>query len=62
MTVFVNDREIDLFPGMTVKHALIRADLLNGIESGKKQVYDQWGNEIGLSGSLWDGARIYVKA
>jgi hypothetical protein len=59
MEVYVNDEKIHLLPGMTVKHALINTGLLKEIESGKR-VYDQWGNEVGLTGALWDGARIYV--
>ncbi len=60
MTVYVNEREICLLPGMTVTHALRQADLLAEIETGKK-AYDEWGNELGLSGALWNGARIYVR-
>ncbi|MBA4418152.1 MAG: hypothetical protein C0392_09620 [Syntrophus sp. (in: bacteria)] len=60
MKVYVNNQEIQLLPGMTVKHALVHCKLLQEIESGKR-VYDEWGNEVGLSGALWDGARIYVR-
>ena len=28
MTVYVNDKPVDIFPGMTVKHALLTAGLL----------------------------------
>jgi hypothetical protein len=45
---------------MTVKHALIVADLLKEIKDSKK-VYDEWGNELGLDGGLTEGMRIYVK-
>lgn len=60
MKVFVNDKPIDILPGMTVRHALISADLLKGIESSKR-VFDEWGNEIGLDGALSEGAKIYVR-
>ncbi len=60
MDVYVNDEKIRLLLGMTVKHALINAGVLKEIESGKK-VYDQWGNEMGLYGALWEGARIYTQ-
>ena len=60
MQVYVNDREVDLAPGMSVKHALIRLDLLKEIETGKK-VYDAQGHEIGLDGALFEGMRIYLK-
>jgi hypothetical protein len=60
MTVYVNDREISLVTGMTVKHALIAAGLIDEIERGKK-VYDEMGNEIGLGGALSEGSKIYVR-
>ena len=60
MVVYVAGQEIHLLPGMTVKHALIQAGLVKAIEEGKK-VYDEWGNEVGLSGALWDGARLDVR-
>lgn len=59
MKVLVNDREISLVPGMTVKHALIAAGLIDMIKQGKK-VYDEMGNEIGLEGTLTEGAKIRV--
>ena len=60
MKVFINDKSFHVLPGMTVKHALIRAGLLKEIEDSKK-VYDEWGNEIGLDGELSEGMKIYVR-
>jgi hypothetical protein len=60
MKVYVNDQEVNLGPGMTVKHALTAAGLIDEIEKGKK-VYDEMGNEIGLGGALTEGAKIFVK-
>ena len=60
MRVYVNETPVDLWPGMTVQHALIRAGLLKEVESGRK-VYDAGGNEVGLDGALADGMKIYVK-
>ena len=60
MRIRVNDREVDLLPGMTVKHALLQAGLAKAVEGGRK-VYDEWGNEVGLSGALEDGMRLYVR-
>lgn len=60
MRVYVNDKPVDLLPGMTVKHALIKAGLEKQTEAGLK-VYDAWGNELGLAGSLAEGARIRVR-
>lgn len=60
MRVYVNNKPIDILPGMKVKHALINANLLKEIELGKK-VYDEWGNEIGLDGAMSEGIKIYIK-
>jgi hypothetical protein len=60
MKVFVNDREVTIVPGMTVRHVLIAAGLVHEIEKGKR-VYDKYGNEIGLGGSLTEGSKIYVR-
>jgi hypothetical protein len=60
MRVYVNDKPIDILPGMTVKHALINAGLFKDVGSGKK-VYDEWGNELGLDGTISEGMKIYVK-
>lgn len=60
MKVYVNDQEFELVPRMTVKHALIDAGLLDMIKQGKK-VYDEMDNEIGLSGALTEGAKIYIR-
>jgi hypothetical protein len=60
MRVFVNQKPVDLVPGMKVKHALISAGQMAAIEAGLK-VYDAWGNELGLDGALADGLKIFVK-
>ena len=60
MKIFVNDRSIDVLPGMTIRHALIRAGLLRELEHSKK-VYDEWENEVGLEGALSEGMKIYVR-
>jgi len=59
MRIYVNDRAVDVLPGMTVRHALISAGQLG--EIGRKKVYDEWGNEIGLDGALREGMKISVK-
>lgn len=59
MQIYVNDIPVEILPGMTVKHALISAELFNDADSIKR-VYDKWGNEIGLDGELTEGERIYV--
>jgi hypothetical protein len=60
MKVYVNDKPVDLLPGMKVMHALTGAEFLAApLES--MQVFDEWGNEIGLDGALSEGMRIYVR-
>ena len=61
MRIWLNDLPIDLIQGMTVRQALIQADLLSTIEKGGK-VLDEWGNEVGLNGALEDGSRLYIKS
>jgi hypothetical protein len=60
MKVYVNQKPIDLLPGMKVRHALIHTGFLKEVEKLKK-VYDEWGNEIGLEGALIEGMKIFVK-
>jgi len=60
MQVFVNGNPFELLPGMTVRHALIRAGLLEKIETGMK-AYDEWGNELGLDGTMNEGMKILVR-
>jgi hypothetical protein len=60
MRVYVNQKPVDLAPGMKVKHALIGAGQMAKIAGGLK-VYDEWGHELGLDGALADGMKILVK-
>lgn len=60
MRVWVNGKPVDLWPGITVQHALVHAAMMPEIKSGKK-VYDEWGNEVGLDGALSPGMKIFVK-
>jgi hypothetical protein len=60
MRVFVNQKPVDLAPGMKVKHALISAGQMAAIAAGLK-AYDAWGHEVGLDGALADGMKIIVK-
>ena len=60
MLVYVNEQPLELLPGMTVRHALIKAGLLKEMETGRK-VYDEWGNELGLAGALSEGIKIWVR-
>ncbi len=60
MRVFINQKAVDLLPGMTVRHALLSLGLFDPIETSKK-VYDEWGNELGLDGALSEGMKIFLK-
>jgi hypothetical protein len=60
MKVYVNQRPVELLPGMTVRHALIGAGLLGEVERGR-QVFDEWGNEVGLDGGISEGMQLTVK-
>jgi hypothetical protein len=60
MRVYVDEKPVDLAPGMQVRHALISADKMATIAAGLK-VYDAWGHELGLNGALADGMKIFVK-
>jgi len=60
MRVYVNNEPVELLPGMTVRHALIKTGLSKQIEEGRK-VYDEWGNELGLAGALSEGMKIWVR-
>jgi hypothetical protein len=60
MRVYVNHIPVDILPGMTVRHALIAAGLMEEQKDSKK-VYDEWGNEVGLDGALSEGMKIYVR-
>ncbi len=60
MRIFVNDQEMEMARGMTVKHALTQAGLLAEIRATKK-VFDEWGNEVGLDGALSEGIKMYVR-
>ena len=62
MTVYVNGRQVLLHRGMKVKHALIACDqsLYDAAEAGDLSVRDASGFNIGLEGSLRDGAKIFT--
>jgi hypothetical protein len=59
MRVYVNEKAVEVLPGMTVRHALLSAGLLQ--KAGPLKVYDEWGNEVGLDGALSEGMKITVK-
>ncbi len=60
--VFVNDRPVTLYRGLSVKHALIAAGgaLCRAALAGEVPVRDELGFTVGLEGALHDGARLRV--
>lgn len=60
MTVFVNGEAVDLLPGMRVRHALLAAGLWLDLGEAA-QIYDEWGNRVGLDGALEEGAKLFVR-
>jgi hypothetical protein len=60
MKVYVNNQAVQVYAGMTVRHALLTAGLLEELKASKK-IYDEWGNEVGLDGALTEGAKIFIR-
>jgi hypothetical protein len=62
MTVYVNGREVRIHRGMKVKHALIACDqsLYDSAMAGDLSVRDAGGFNVGLEGSLRDGAKLFT--
>jgi hypothetical protein len=63
IVVYINDSAVTIYGGMQVKHALIARDeaLYASACSGRIAVTDESGFNVGLEGSLHDGARLYTK-
>lgn len=61
MRIWLQGKPIVIIPGMTVRQALIRDDLLKKIEKGAL-VFDEWDNEIGLDGALEEGMRLTLRS
>ncbi len=63
ITVYVDGRAVQLYRGMTVRHALasIKGGLVAAVEEDRISVTDANGFEVGLDGALADGSRIFLK-
>lgn len=66
LEVSVNGKQVKLFHGATVRHALINAaagsELVKLVQSGQTRVWDETaGAETDLGGALYDGQRLVVK-
>ena len=55
MKVTVDGQEIELIPGMTVRHAILAR---YGRVTAETAVYDRWGNQLGLDGEPEDSALL----
>jgi hypothetical protein len=60
MQIWINDQPVTLLEGMTVRQALIQLELLEAVEEGRR-VFDEWGNQVGLDGTVEEGQRFEVR-
>lgn len=62
-TVYVNEKPVEIYRGMKVRHALISVDfgLYQDCLEGLAVVRDGDGFVVGLEGSLSEGARLKVE-
>ncbi len=58
MQVTVDGKTVELLSGMTVRHAL---HARYGAVDDTVLVTDRWGNQVGLSGAVTDGAQLHTK-
>ncbi len=57
ITVYVDDKEVCVYRGMRVRHALT-SDQVHLVEMGGAEVRDSYGHVVGLDGALNDGQRL----
>ncbi len=57
MQLIIDDKTVELLPGMTVRHALLAR---YGTVDDRLRVTDRWGNQIGLEGAVSDGMRLHT--
>ncbi len=57
MRVLVDGMEVELFPGMTVWHAVLAR---YGVYDENVRVTDRWGNTLGCFGAVSDGMQLYT--
>ena len=63
MRVFVNNHPVEVYPGASVRHALLRYSetVYQDTVAGKLVVTDRHGNRLGLGGPLEEGLRLTVE-
>ena len=57
ITVYVDDKELSLYRGMSVRHTLT-SQQIRMVESGRAEVRNSYGHVVGLDGALNDGQRL----
>lgn len=57
ITVYVDDKEVSIYRGMRVRHALT-PEQVRLVESGAAEVRNSYGHVVGLDGALSDGQRL----
>ncbi len=57
MEVIIDDKTVELLPGMTVRHALLAR---YGTVDDRLLVADRWGNQIGLEGAVSEGMQLHT--
>lgn len=63
LRVFVNNHPVEVYPGASVRHALLRYSetVYQDTVAGKLIVTDRHGNRLGLGGPLEEGLRLTVE-
>ncbi len=61
-SVLVNGKPVEVFRGMSVKHALIAYDypVYKACAEGRAVARDEHGFAVGLEGALSEGAKLFV--
>jgi hypothetical protein len=62
MRVEIDGTEVEVFSGARVQDALLKFSrkVLRSVKEGKKEVTNNWGNNIDLEGHLSDGQLLRV--
>ncbi len=60
MRVYVDGRPVEILPGMKVRHVLIQLGLCVEGPEEPPLVRDQWGNLLGMDGTLQEGALLFL--
>lgn len=62
ITVYVNDKPVEIWNSFMVEHAVLEYDLemYKDVKAGRAWMEDAAGNPIGEGGGLFEGEMIYV--